>query len=153
MKNKFLFGVVCVGACYAGSRYYYRNKNNKKNDRYFQWYKTLYQWITIQQDGGKITDYLKNQGYKSVAIYGMGELGKLLLRELDDADIEIPFVIDQNAGSVTASGKKVMMLKEIQEDVDVIVVSVIDKFDVIKADIEKYVNVPVVSLEDILFSL
>lgn len=153
MKNKILFGVVCAGVCFAGSRYYYRNKNNDKNDRYIQWFKTLYQWITIQQDGEKITDYFKKQNYKRVAIYGMGELGKLLLRELTDTDIEIPFVIDQNAGSVVASGKKVVMLKEIPEDVDVIVVSVIDKFDAIKADVEKYVNVPVVSLEDILFSL
>lgn len=151
MKKAFLFAAACLGITFASNRYYRRKET--KNGRYFQWYKALHQWIVIQQDRGRISDYFKNNNYKSVIIYGMGELGMLLLRELEDTDIEIPYVIDQNAGSITARGKKIVTLKEIREDADVVVVSVIDKFDVIKADIEKYVNVPVVSLEDVLFSL
>lgn len=153
MKNKVLLEIAGIEICLAGIRHYYKNRNKKNQDRYFQWYKVLYQWIVIQQDGEKITNYFKKQNYKRVAIYGAGELGKLLLRELDNTDIEIPFLIDQNAGSVTAFGKNIVTLKEVREDVDAIVVSVIDKFDAIKADVEKYVNIPVVSLEEILFSL
>ena len=149
MKKNFLFGVVCAGICFAGSRYYFK----KKPDRYYQWYKVIYQWVIIQQDKVRVADYFRNKNYKRVAIYGMGELGKLLLRELRDTDIEIPFTIDQNARSITVSGVRTVTLKEIDEDVDVIVVSVVDKFDAIRADIEKHVSVPVVSLEDVLFSL
>lgn len=152
MKNIVLFGTACLGTAFVCNRYYRRKAT--QNKRYFQWYKALYQWLVIQQDHGRISDYFKNNGYKSVAIYGMGELGKLLLKELDDADIEIPYVIDQNAGNIALSGnKKVIRLSEVQENVDLIVVSVIDKFDAIKTDIGKRVNVPVVSLEDVLFSL
>ena len=45
------------------------------------------------------------------------------------------------------------MLKDAKEDVDVIVVSVVDKFEVIKADIERNMSVPILSLDDVLFSL
>ncbi len=152
MRKTILFGIACLGIGFVCNRYFC--KKDTKNERYFQWYKALYQWIVIQQDHGRISDYFKKNNYKSIAIYGMGELGILLLKELDDTDIEIPYVIDQNAGSIAvSSNKKVIMLKEIQENVDLIVVSVIDKFDAIKADIEKYADVPVVSFEDVLFSL
>ena len=83
----------------------------------------------------------------------MGELGRLFVKELRDTSIEIPYVIDQNAGNISAQGIKTVTLKEAGEEADVIVVSVVDKFEVIKADIERSVNVPVLSLDDVLFSL
>lgn len=125
----------------------------RKQDRYFQWYKTLYQWLLIHQDKVQITDFFKNHGYKRVAIYGMGELGRLFLKELNNTEVEVPFAIDRNAHSIITSNIKVVTLAEAREDADVIVVTVIDKFDAVKADIEKHMNVPVISLEDVLFSL
>jgi len=113
----------------------------------------MYQWVSIRQDKIQITDYFRDNGYKKVAIYGMGELGKLFLRELNNTEVEIPFVIDKNAGSITVPGIKTVTLREVKGVTDVIVVTVVDKFDTIKADIEKYMDVPVVSLEDVLFSL
>lgn len=151
MKKYVLFGTICAGLClcFGGVRYFSRRKPN----RYFHWYKTLYQWVLIRQDKVQIADYFKDNGYKRVAIYGMGELGKLFLRELHDNDIEIPYVIDQNARSISVSGIRTIELKDIKQDVDVIVVSVVDKFEAIKVDIERNVDVPVISLEDVLFSL
>lgn len=149
MKKYVLFGAVCAGLCFGGIKYFSKRQPN----RYFQWYKILHQWILIRQDETQVVDYFRDNEYKRVAIYGMGELGKLFLRELSNTEIEIPYVIDQNAGSITVSNIETLTLREVKEDVDVIVVTVVDKFDVVKADIEKYVNVPVISLEDILFSL
>ena len=149
MKKFWGFYAVCVPLCFICGRYCCK----KKRDRYYQWYKTLYQWIMIRQDKIKVAEYFKKNNYEQVAIYGMGELGRLLVRELNDSDIEIPFTIDQNAGNIAISGIKVISLKDINEKADVIVVTVIDKFDSIKADIKKYVDVPVVSLDDVLFSL
>lgn len=149
MRKNFFVGIICAGFCIGGTRYFCR----RKPDRYFYWYKTLYQWLLIRQDKVEIADYFKENGYQRVAIYGMGELGRLLLKELRDTGIEIPYVIDQNARSISVSGIKAVMLKDAKEDVDVIVVSVVDKFEVIKADIERNMSVPILSLDDVLFSL
>ena len=75
------------------------------------------------------------------------------MKELRDTGIEIPYVIDQSARSISVSKIKTVMLKDAKEDVDVIVVSVVDKFEVIKADIERNMSVPILSLDDVLFSL
>ena len=149
MRKSLFLAALCGGICIAGSRSYLK----KSPDRYYQWYKTLHQWICIRQDGVQITDYFLENGYNRVAVYGMGELGRLFVKELRDTSIEIPYVIDQNAGNISAQGIKTVTLKEAGEEADVIVVSVVDKFGVIKADIERSVNVPVLSLDDVLFSL
>ncbi|MDE6603094.1 MAG: hypothetical protein K2K90_13235 [Lachnospiraceae bacterium] len=149
MKKYVLFGTICAGLCFGSIRFF----RTKRPDRYFQWYKTLYQWVLIRQEQIQIADYFRGKGYKRVAVYGMGELGRLFLRELRDKDIEIPYVIDQNARSISVPGIKTIELKDVKQDVDVIVVSVVDKFETIKADIERNVDVPVISLDDVLFSL
>lgn len=151
MKKNILFGALCLGIGYVSSRYYFRAKS--KDDRYFQWYKLLYQWIIMHQDKKRIADYFKTCGYKNIAIYGMGEFGKLLLWELADTEINIACVIDQNAASITLPKNKVVTLNEVKENMDVIVITVIDKYDAIKMEAEKYVNVPIISLEEVLFSL
>ena len=90
MRKIFLGGIICAGLFILGIRYFCRRKPN----RYFHWYKTLYQWLLVRQDKVEIADYFKENGYQRVAIYGMGELGRLLLKELRDTGIEIPYVID-----------------------------------------------------------
>lgn len=149
MKKFFLFQIICVAVCFGGIRHFIKKDPN----RYFQWYKTLYQWLLIRQDKVDIADYFRKNGYQRVAVYGMGELGRLFLKELCDSDIEIPYVIDQNAKSISVPGVKTVELKEVKKDVDVIVVSVVDKYEAIKADIEQTVKVPVLSLDDVVFSM
>ena len=60
------------------------------------YYKMLCMWFWAESHGRSVSRYLFDCGYRQVAIYGMAEIGELLYYELIKAELEIPFVIDQN---------------------------------------------------------
>lgn len=58
--------------------------------------KTLMKWVEVLQKGYSISEYLKRKGYQTVVIYGMGQLGGLLFKELSETDIKVLYAIDRN---------------------------------------------------------
>lgn len=64
----------------------------KENDKI----KALMKWVEVLQKGYSISEFLKRRGYRTVAIYGMGQLGGLLFKELSEAGIKVLYAIDRN---------------------------------------------------------
>lgn len=58
---------------------------------------TLKRWISRLLDGEKIAEILHLEGAGNVYIYGYGELGKLLVKELKKEGINVEAVIDRRA--------------------------------------------------------
>ncbi len=56
--------------------------------------KDLVQWVTIEHNNHKLSALLSEMGYKKIAIYGYGHLGKLLEEVLHN-DVQIDCVIDK----------------------------------------------------------
>ena len=67
-------------------------------DKYQCNYNTLLMWIWAHLHNTSFGDYIREKGYSSVAIYGMGALGNLLYEELEKDDIKVSFTIDSNKG-------------------------------------------------------
>lgn len=109
-------------------------------------------WLQIHQEGRTLVEYFNNNNYKTVAIYGMKELGERLIDELKDSEIKVCYAIDKNADQIYAD---VDVLKPEDElgAVDVIVVTAIYYFDEIEEMLSGKVDYPIVSLEDILYEL
>ena len=56
----------------------------------------LARWVSILQDGKKLSDYFEEKNYKTVAIYGYHYIGERLHRELAENGIKVKYAIDQN---------------------------------------------------------
>jgi hypothetical protein len=124
----------------------------KITERYKEYYKLLNQWILLKNEGKNLQQYLIENNYRSIAIYGMGELGCRLYEELKNSDIEIKYAIDQNSDDISEELDIVTMDEDLEE-VDAIIVTVTYAFDEIAAKLEDKVDTEIISLEDIVFDL
>ncbi len=124
----------------------------EKVDKFKSYYYILNQWLLLKQQGNDLTKYFHDQGYKSIAIYGMGEMGNRLYEELRGTDIQVKYAIDKNAAK-TYSELDVFDLEEQLEPVDAIIVTAVFAFDDIEKEISEVVDYPVISLEDVVFAV
>ena len=115
-------------------------------------YMAFDQWLRIRQQGKTLAAYFERNNYKTVAIYGMKELGERLCDELKDSGIDVRYGIDQNADSIYAD-VDVITPDDDLEPVDVIVVTAIYYLDEIEEMLSEKVEYPVISLEDILYEV
>ena len=76
----------------------------------------------MKQEGKSLVEYFEYNNIKSIAIYGMKELGERLVKELEGSEIEIKYIIDQNADEIETKLKKVKPDGELAP-VDAIVVT------------------------------
>lgn len=107
------------------------------------------QWVNLKQDKRNLAEYFQKNGYKKIAIYGMGPIGLRLVKELKDSSIEVSYGIDQNSDNIFSSIRVVKMDDGIV-GVDAVVVTVIKEFDVIREALLEKLTCPVVSIEDVL---
>ena len=117
-----------------------------------EFYRLLVEWLRIRQEGKSLVPFFTQNSYKTVAIYGMKELGERLYDELKDSEIEVKYVIDKNADTIYAD-VDVIEPEDTLEDVDVIVVTAIHYFDEIEEALWAKVDYPVISLEDVVYEL
>lgn len=115
-------------------------------------YMAFDQWLRVRQQGKTLVEYFEKQGYQTVAIYGMKELGEHLYDELQGTGITVEYIIDKNAEIISADVDVVTPDEELKP-VDVIVVTAIYYFDEIEEMLSDKVNYPIVSLEDILYEV
>ncbi len=115
-------------------------------------YMAFDQWLRIRQEGKTLVEYFEKNNYKTVAIYGMKELGERLYDELENSGIEVCYIIDKNADSIYAD-VDVITPDDDLKPVDVIVVTAIYYFDEIEEMLSEKVDYPVISLEDILYEV
>lgn len=104
--------------------------------------------INAKQSGYSVSEFFKDNGYSSVAIYGMKELGEALLHELRANGIDVKYGIDKNR-SIIVPGLEIFSLEDELEDVDVIVVTAIHYFEDVGEQISRVLDCPVVSIEDL----
>lgn len=112
----------------------------------------LLQWLSLQQEGKNLAEYLIFNEYHSIAIYGMNDAGERLIEELEDTEIEIKYVVDRNADHIVTNLPKFKPNEELP-GVDVMVVTAIIAFQDIQETMEKKVAFPIVSLEDLVYGL
>lgn len=121
-------------------------------DKHLALYLLMNQWVRVKQDNKSIADYLKKEGYKEVAIYGMNYAGETLLKELQDSDVNVKYGIDKNADNIY-SDINVVTPKEELETVDAVIVTAVTFFYEIDEMLSEKMDCPILSLEDILYEL
>lgn len=124
-------------------------QNNEKQLRYQYLFRTMCQWCELRNRKIMISSWIKNMGWKRIAIYGMGEMGKLLKKELQLDGVKVLYAIDRNAENIKTD-IPVYDLSNGLEEVDGVIVTAITFYTEIVREISTFIEAPVVSLKDIL---
>ena len=107
-------------------------------------------WLEMKQRGFYLGAKLREDGYKSIAIYGLGFIGESLFEELKDSEIDVRFIIEQRQEKAFNEAT-VVLPEEYTGGVDLVIVTVTYAFEDIKRNLTKNADVPVVSIEDVIY--
>ncbi|RKM59521.1 hypothetical protein D6856_09900 [Butyrivibrio sp. XB500-5] len=146
----FIAGVV-VGAFFMGRQYQEHCKFIERNaERFVGIYGVTLRWIRLQQEGKKLSDYFEKNNYKTVAIYGMSEVGYAILDELERNGISVKYCIDRNADNIFARVKMYRPDEELPQ-VDAVIVAVVQYYNEINETLKSKMNCPIISASDVVW--
>ena len=92
-------------------------------------------------------------GYSHIAVYGMAELGNRLMEDLKGTPIQVDYGIDRDISCSIARIGEVYFPEDNLPEADVIVVTPYSSFEVIKKQLEEKVKCPIISLEEVVWSV
>lgn len=124
----------------------------KINEKYRSYWKILNKWLILKEENIHLDKYLLNLDIKRIGIYGIGMLGKHLIKELENSDIDVIFGIDQKADTYNINFP-VFNLDHALPEVDAIIVTATYDYSSIKEQLKETTNIPVISLEQIIYEI
>lgn len=117
---------------------------------YEAYFRTFCNWLKLEHNEKALQKFFDDNYIRTIAIYGMGELGKLIYNKLQLLDINILYVIDRNAEKIDIKNIKIIHPDQKLEKVDAIIVTPLHLFyEIEKMLYEKGVN-NIISLEDVV---
>lgn len=116
--------------------------------RYRGYWKTLNAWLVLKEQNKSIASYFKKNRYRSIAVYGLGMLGKHLIEELKGSGICIKYGIDKEITNLLDF--PVYSIQDQLSEVDVIVITVGYEFEKMKEACESKLKCDVVLLEKVI---
>ena len=132
-----------------------KNMIDKKDGdigRLTDYYWLFEHWINQKNNGMKIEDFFKENNFREIAVYGMGEPGHLLCNELKGSTVvEVKYGLDKNF-TLKKAIVEVRSLSDNIIPVDAIVVTPISHFHEIRQELKEKYECPIISLEDGIYS-
>jgi lactate dehydrogenase-like 2-hydroxyacid dehydrogenase len=162
MKKKHIIMIAALTAAAAGITIYIRSlkklmrEANEKVLKFKQYYYVYNQWIKNCIDQYSVEKAMLDHGYRTITIYGNGEIGNRLYEALKDSEVKVKCFIDKKADDYTKyneDGIAVYGINEADEyeDVDAIIVTTVNIFEEIEQKLrENNVKCDIVSLDDVL---
>lgn len=112
-------------------------------------YNTVRDWMAVVQSGCTLEPFFVEKGYREIAVYGVGEIGSLLLKEMVQYEkVSVKYGIDRNTADRNINISIVNPQAEF-EPVDAIVVTPTFDFVNIKCKLAQKVECPIVSLDEV----
>lgn len=134
---------------------YYMDRTEEEIDKVqkgLEFYDILVRWLKLRQEHKALAEYFSKNGYETVAIYGMKEIGMLLLNELKQEGVPVLYAIDRNAREMSADIPIVEPSSEMPK-VDVIIVTAPHYFDSIYLNLKEMTKAEIVPIEDMLWGI
>ena len=116
-------------------------------------FQLLNHWLEIRGEGKSTADYFQEMGYHHIAVYGMAELAIRLSEDLEGSLVHIDYGIDRDISCSQARISEVYSPEDNLPETDAIVVTPYAAFGEIRKVLEGKVNCPVVSLEEVVWSI
>lgn len=147
------FGIGIVGIALTNK---FKNeeiqKKKKSKDKFKGYYNLLNQWLRLKQERKSLETFFVENQYRTIAIYGMGELGNRLYDELKDSAVRIKYAIDENTAGAY-SEIEVIAPDENFPEVDAIIVTAVFAYNEIEEKLSGKTNIPIISLEDVVYEV
>lgn len=105
---------------------------NENSDR--DCFITLKRWLENRNHNKTFLDYFRQYGYQAIAIYGAGDLGRLLYEEIRGTEVAVKYFVDRNAEGIREiDGIPVITIQEIRdrEEVDALIITPVGNYDAI----------------------
>lgn len=162
MKKRYFIALAALAAAAAGTAVYVRclrrliKEANEKVLKFKQYYYVYNQWIKNYIDQYSVEKAMLDHGYRTITIYGNGEIGNRLYEALKDSEVKVKCFIDKKADDYTKyneDGIAVYGINEADEyaDVDAIIVTTVNIFEEIEQKLrDNNVKCDIVSLDDVL---
>ena len=110
-------------------------------------------WMRDMEDGKQAASFFWERGYKTAAVYGMGLIGKHLLRQLEHTGVEVLYTIEQGRISYRGGSYELEQIKTAAPQPDVIVVTPLLEYESIRDSLEKLTDCAIVSAEEVILSI
>lgn len=122
----------------------------KRADKFYSYFNILDKLLSCKERDYNFAEFFNKKNIKTVAIYGMGQVGRHLKYELKKAGIKIEYVIDEGE-NVIYDEEMHYNLSDKLPLVDIVIVTPITEFEEIKNKIlDNNKMLKVVSVSDIL---
>lgn len=158
MKKFFFFllgaliGIVTGTALMEIEKIESERKIQARCNKFLNYYTMLTLWMKIKHQKRSLAEYFAKRNIESIAIYGMGEVGQRLCEELLENQITIKYAIDKNMNTPFYD-IAIKKPNDTLESVDLVIVTATYEYDVIQKELENTFSCPIVSLNEIVFSL
>ncbi|MCI8949030.1 MAG: hypothetical protein HFG49_03175 [Lachnospiraceae bacterium] len=114
-------------------------------------------WLENRNANKTFADYFHRYGYKTIAIYGAGDLGRLLYEEIKNSDIKVKYFIDRNGEGIhEIDGIPVTTISSAgeMEEVDILVVTFLNTYDKMCETLARYApEIRTLSLKEALYEV
>lgn len=125
----------------------------KNKDRritmFSDYFYTLDKWMKLTRKRCTLDNYLTVNNFNSIAIYGVGIMGKQLLSELEKGETRVIYAIDQNCKNRSYEFP-IKTIEDNLESVDLIIVTPSYDFDQIKSTLQRKLSCPIISLYQLI---
>lgn len=128
--------------------------NSNDRDFLIQMYEIMEKPKLMQPLGVCMQNYFHMHHYKTIAVYGMGKLGRFIMRNLKATDVEVRYILDQNE-KLSFSGIRRITIEELEhvKGLDMILVTPMDSYEKIEVQICSVTDVIVVSAKELLYDM
>lgn len=148
----FIVG-FCMGCSWIFKRCFSFTKEQcKRGDKFTRMFRLLDRWMQLKENDKTIICYMNEMGYSNIAIYGIGYLGKHLIKELYKSEIHIDYLVDRKVEKIE---ENIIIYKPeaVFPETDVMIITAIMDFDDIADQLESKVQCPIISLEDVIYTV
>lgn len=129
---------------------YILENQRKRANKFYTYFGFLDNWLTCKEQNYSFGDYISKNNIQTVAIYGMGKIGKHLKYELEKAGIEIAYVIDEGENIIYSKETR-YNLRDALPLVDLVIVTPMEEFEKIKNKIlDNNKMLHVISVDEII---
>lgn len=129
-------------------------ERDKKICRQNGYYNILVRWVMRKIKQEDLENWFIQHNYKNIAIYGIGELGKLFFLDIENTSVNVKTLIDKGVVK-NCFGMEVQNPEEnLVVDADAIIVTATFAYDAIRKNlVGRNIDIPIISLEDVIYDL
>ena len=127
-------------------------RKNKQVDKYKLYYCLNNKWIALKEANKRLSEYFVENKIKTIAVYGLGDVGLNLCEEIMKDGIEVRYAFDGNLIRYD-SVIPIRKLEDELEKVDAVVITIPDEFEAIKNNLSPKFSCPIISVDDVIYSL